>query len=111
MNAPNIHVRSTESGYDFITLYLKDKIEVEVVSRLLYNEFKRIRYENLELQRKNFMHLPGDVPHFHNGFEGALPHFHIIYERRPTAEDWQKLISTAKRVGISIGLDNNIEIS
>lgn len=89
----------TETGYDFITLYVQTKLEAVELGTRLYKEFKRINYRYLNLQRKALAHKPGDVPHFHNGFEGAEPHVHILFPHEPTNEDKRELFSITRRIG------------
>lgn len=77
-----------EIGYDFISLYFKNPQELYDYSRELYRLFKRFEiFPYFELQRKDFAHQPGDIPHFHNGIDEMRPHFHIIYPHKPTKTD------------------------
>lgn len=103
-----------ESGYDFITLYFKTATEMREASENLYRYMHRISFKYLDMQRKNFMHKPGDVPHFHNGIDATKgPHVHILYPHRPTEEDWKELKEILGRRLVSIDITDvkNEEIS
>lgn len=89
-------VINTEHGYDFITLYFEKGDENRLAGIAVYNHFKKIGFEHIELQRKEFRHLPGDVPHFHpdgaiTDYWDSIHHFHILYPNEPTQEDWEYL--------------------
>lgn len=98
-------VTAIESGHDFITLYFNNAKEMEGAGKALHAYMKRINFSYLPLQRKDMRHLPGDVPHFHNGIDAVKgPHFHIVYPHRPTPKDWEILeqLLTARLVGVPI---------
>ena len=97
-----------ESGYDYITIYFKCPTVLREASKRLYNYSKRANFEHYDMQRKNFSHLPGDVPHFHNGIDATLgPHLHILYPHRPTEEDWEELKVMLKSKLVNINLDDS----
>ena len=99
-----------ESGYDFITLYFKTHNEMALAAKKLYSFMKRVEFKQLDLQRKNLVHKPGDVPHFHNGIDATKgPHFHIIYSRRPNQRDWKILNRMLKSKLVQIDLSKEIE--
>lgn len=103
-----------ESGYDFITLYFEDAIQLREASRKLYKFAQRVNFEYMDLQRKDFLHKPGDIPHFHNGTEATKgPHLHVIYPHRPTQRDWDVLkeMCSSRLVGIELNIKDNEEIS
>ena len=111
-------VLGLESGYDFITLYFKTLKETNEAAKRLY-KFCSTRVSPktiaMGLQRRNFVHKPGDVPHFHNGIDATEgPHFHIIYAHRPSEKEWEELreLLAYRLVGISLSEDiQNQEIS
>jgi hypothetical protein len=97
-------ITKLETGYDFVTLYVKTKLEAVQLGKSAYRLLLRRKFKYMDLQRKNLSHKPGDVPHFHNGFEGAEPHVHIIYPDRPTQEDidyLQDLMKFSKDIEIT----------
>lgn len=101
-------VTQLESGYDFITLYFKSSSEMLQASKRLYSYLSRTDFEHTKLQRKNFMHQPGDVPHFHNGIDATKgPHIHIIYPERPTENDWEELRGMLARRLVNINIPEN----
>lgn len=109
-----MNIVALESGYDFITFYFKDSRDLNDAAIRLYKYMKRVDFKHLDLQRKNFAHLPGDVPHFHNGIDATKgPHFHILYPHRPTKSDWDELtnLTQAKLVNITGLPGENKEIS
>lgn len=106
------NVTLIESGYDFITLYFKTHAEMSEVAEILYPHMKKIAFKHYNLQRKNLIHRPGDVPHFHNGVDATEgPHFHIIYPHRPTIDDFEELKSMLSRKKVNIGSITPKEIS
>ncbi len=102
-----------ESGYDFITLYFETLKETNDAAESLYR-FCSIRVSpktiDMNLQRKNFVHKPGDVPHFHNGIEATKgAHFHIIYSDRPSEKEWEELRELLTYRLVDISLPENIQ--
>ena len=98
----------TESGYDFITLYFTTQLEALDAGERLWKYLVRVGFKNLDIQRKNLIHKPGDVPHFHNGVDADKgPHFHILYPSRPTDEDWAELKELLGRRLVDIQLDGD----
>jgi hypothetical protein len=79
-------VIKAEQGYDFLTLYFNSGKELQDYSMQFYRLLKN-RFPHMHLQRENFRHLPGDVPHFHAHTEAPYPHFHILYPGRPTQDE------------------------
>lgn len=107
-------VIALESGYDFITLYFDDHNKMNAAAERLYAYLKRVNFKYLDIQRKNLLHKPGDIPHFHNGVEATIgPHFHVLYPHRPTDSDWAELkhYCNAKLVSIDLTDVTNEEIS
>lgn len=111
-----IEVRHLESGYDFISLYFKGSNDLKAFSEAFYKKCKRINYRYMELQRKNFRHLPGDVEHFHTDGDARdywgeeFRHFHIILPRKPQAEDWEELYELCNDPKFNLKLDRNLPI-
>jgi hypothetical protein len=100
-----------ESGYDFITFYFKNAADMNHYSKQLYNNLMRFaEFPYRDLQRTNFKHLPGDIPHFHAHEEAPSPHFHILYEDRPTKADWELLYIWGNRRELELNRNKNIEI-
>lgn len=104
-------VISLESGFDFITLYFDRHMEMRNSSKRLFRHCTRFnqKYLQLDIQRKDFIHRPGDIPHFHNGIGANGYHFHILYPSRPTKEAWDELRTVLKHVHVNIQLPDNIQ--
>lgn len=99
-----------EEGYDFITLYFKSHQEMLDYSKTLYHYLIKLSdFPHKDLQRKNFAHLPGDVPHFHFHEEAPHPHFHILFPNLPTKEDWDLLYIWGNRRELSLPRDLVVE--
>jgi len=110
-----IKVTHTEHGYDFISLYFKDTKDLRSYSEIAFKRLKQLGFKHMELQRKNFRHLPGDVPHFHSDGEAKdlwdtrYHHFHILYPHKPTSEDWEYLYTHLNNEARGMKLDRNLE--
>lgn len=88
-----------EFGSHFITLYFPTNQRLYEVSSGLYKIFEGLKnFKHFELQRRNFAHLPGDIPIFHGGIDEFRPHFHIIYPYKPTQADLDFLLLWGKRL-------------
>ena len=109
-----IDVSHTEHGYDFITLFFKNGRDMLDFSKRAYVQFKRTQFKYMELQRKEFVHIEGDVPRFHpDGEPGALypdsfRHFHILYPSKPTQADWDELRTVLNNTRLNIGLAKDL---
>ena len=85
----------TESGCEFITLYMKDE-DLYNISRYVYSKLKRSSFPYMNLQRLYMSHIAGDVERFHTD---GLPrhkyewskHIHILYPGPPKVKDWEFL--------------------
>ena len=92
-----IEPKSLEHGVNFITLYFTTINEANEYAERAYNRFRDIKFYDFDINRRNFMHLPGDPDHFHsdgpaiNYWPGAFRHFHIIYSHKPNQDDWDYL--------------------
>jgi hypothetical protein len=105
-----IDITHLESGYDYITLYFEKHGEMTKHIEKLYKYMIRVDFKYLDIQRKNLVHKPGDVPHFHNGIDATLgPHVHVLYPHRPSEEDWEELKTMLKHRLVGIHLDESIE--
>lgn len=76
----------------FITVYGSPYRDLMGFMEVIYNDLRRKDKELFDLQRKNFHHLPGDIPRFHIhgepiNYKEVYNHFHVIYPHEPTDKD------------------------
>lgn len=103
-----MRVIKAEQGYDFITLYFSSGKDLRDYSLRLYKVLES-RFPYMDIQRENFRHLPGDVPHFHAHEKPQHPHFHILYPHRPNEYDIEFLRIWGNRGPLTLPTDLPIE--
>ena len=114
--AEALEVQQTEHGCDFITLYFKNLKIANTFAERLFRKFKNLEFPHMQIQRKDFRHLPGDPEHFHADGDAnaywpdAFNHFHIIYPHRPTEADWEYLYVHCNDIRRELVLTRNLPI-
>lgn len=111
-----IKVAHIELGYDFITLYFPSWKDMTTFAIKSEDKLRRLKFPHMELQRKEFRHLPGDVPHFHSTGDAKelwgdnYHHFHIIYPTTPTDEDLEYLYTHLNDENRQLEISRDIQI-